>query len=416
MTRVAADCLVTNIGQLVTVAAQAPDGLGLRSRAALAARQGRIVWIGQSADWPTQVALADGGRLIDARGCLVTPGFVDSHTHLVYAGQRAAEFHERLSGVAYTQQLGQGRGIYSTVAATRAATGEQLLAQARRRLHSCLRHGTTTIEIKTGYGLDLATEARLLATIEALRGEGPRIVATFMGAHVVAPEYRHDRAAYLRLLIDELLPAFAGRAAFCDVFCEEQAFSVAESRAILERACTLGYRLKLHANQLGPSGGAQLAAELGAVSADHLDYVDTADIAALARAGVVATLLPGCSMTLRTPYPSARPLLDAGVTVALATDFNPGTCACENMQLMIALAVLNLEMTIAEALRAATLGGAQALALADQVGSLEPGKCADLLLWDAESYLELGYRLGTNLVRAAMVDGRLLFNYVNNEL
>jgi imidazolonepropionase len=244
--------------------------------------------------------------------------------------------------------------------------------------------------------------------VAGLEGRGPRVVSTFMGAHVVPTEHRASRADYLRLLTEEMLPAFVGRATFCDVFCDDGAFSVAESRALLERARSLGYRLKIHANQLAESGGAELAAELGCVSADHLDHVGPGQLAALGRAGVVATLLPGCSMTLREPYPSAKPFLAAGVPLALASDFNPGTCASENMQLMLALAVLNMDLSIEQALRAATLGGAMALGMQGEVGSLELGKRADLLLWDAASYLELGYRLGTNLVRSVIVDGQVV--------
>jgi imidazolonepropionase len=405
--RLRADAIVVNIGELVTVAADAADGLGIVHNAALAARDGAIIWLGASDSWPNHVALDPGATVLDARGRLVTPGFVDSHTHIVYGGQRAAEFHERLTGISYTEQLGQGRGILGTVAATREADEATLRESAWQRLRSCLEHGSTTVEIKTGYGLDLESESRSLDVIAALR-DGPRVVPTFMGAHVVPAEYRDERDAYVRLIIDEMLPAFAGRAQFCDVFCESGAFTVEESRAILSRARELGYRLKLHANQLGESGGAELAAELQVVSADHLDYVNETQRRALAVAGVVATLLPGCSMTLREPYPSARHFIEAGVPVAIATDFNPGTCACENMHLMITLAVLHMGMTIGETLRAATLGGARALAMHDSVGSLEAGKRADLLIWNADSYLELGYRLGTNLVDTVVIDGRVV--------
>jgi imidazolonepropionase len=400
-----ADFAIINVGQLVRVPANGDAGeLGIVANAALAARRGRIVWLGASTDLRRGVALLPNATVLDAKGCLVTPGFVDSHTHIVYAGQRAAEFHERLSGISYTEQLGAGRGIHSTVAATRQASADELLRAAARRLHGCLAHGSTT-----GYGLDAATEARMLDVIDGLRAaNGPRVVSTFMGAHVVPLEHRADRTAYLRLLEHELLPAFRGRTAFCDVFCEDGAFSVEESRALLLAAKRLGYKLKLHANQLAASGGALLAAELEAVSADHLDHVDQQDLFALAKTGVVATLLPGCSMTLRAAFPSAKPFLQAGVPLALATDFNPGTCACENMQLMVALAVLNMDMTVEQAIRAATLGGAQALAMHHEVGSLEIGKRADLVLWDAEGYLELGYRLGTNLARTVVVDGRVV--------
>ncbi|HSH82965.1 MAG TPA: amidohydrolase family protein, partial [Herpetosiphonaceae bacterium] len=227
----------------------------------------------------------------------------------------------------------------------------------------------------------------------------------FMGTHVVPLEHRASRDVYIRRIVEEMLPAFAGRARFCDVFCERGAFDAAESRAILQRAATLGYGLKLHANQFGSSGGALLAAELGATSADHLDHVTDDEIRALQAAGVVAVLLPGCSMTLREPYPPARRLVDGGVTVALATDYNPGTCACENMQLMLALGCLQLGLTIEESIRAATRHGARAVGLEAEVGSLEPGKCCDLLLWNARDYLELGYSLGANRLASVVVEG-----------
>jgi imidazolonepropionase len=410
MSPITADRIWRRIRQLVTVAGDGPAALGIISNAALAAHAGRIVWVGPDGDADTAINLSPGAIVHEAEGRLVTPGFVDSHTHLVWAGSRAAEFHERLSGTSYTTQLGSGRGILSTVTATRAASEETLFALAVERLRACLRYGTTTVEIKTGYGLDFATEDRSLRVIERLAAysrasNGPRVVSTFIGAHVQPAEHHDSRARYVRLIIDEMLPAFAGRARFCDIFCEDIAFDVQESRAILARAAELGYGIKLHANQLSSSGGALLAAELHATSADHLDHLADHEIAALRDAGVVATLLPGCSMTLREPYPDGRRLIDAGLTLALATDYNPGTCACENMQLMLALACLNMGLTIEEALRAATLGGARALRLDHEVGSLDPGKWCDLLVWNCASYLELGYGLGANRLHQAFVAG-----------
>lgn len=409
---ISADRIWRNIGQLVTAAGEGAAELGVVQQAALAASEGRIVWVGPDADAGRALTWTPDARIVDAGGRLVTPGFVDSHTHLVWAGQRAAEFHERLSGVSYATQLGAGRGILATVAATRAADEQQLLALAADRLHACARCGSTTVEIKTGYGLDFATEDRSLRVIERLAAasranHGPRVVATFMGAHVVPAERRAARERYMRELLDEMLPAFAGRARFCDVFCENGAFDVTESRAILQRAAGLGYELKVHANQLSSAGGALLAAELHAASADHLDHLDESEIEALREANVAATLLPGCSMTLREPYPNGRRLVDAGLAVALATDYNPGTCCCENMQLMLALACLNMGMTIEEAIRAATINGARALRLDHEVGSLEPGKWCDLLIWNAESYLELGYSLGANRVRTVVIGGEV---------
>ena len=411
MPPITADRLWRNIGQLVTATGDGPTDLGVLRYAALAARNGRVVWIGSEHEADAALRLLPDARTFDARGRLVTPGFVDSHTHLVWAGSRAAEFHERLSGTSYTEQLGAGRGILSTVAATRCAGEEELFELASERLDACLRYGSTTVEIKTGYGLDLPTEERCLRVIERLRARpsaaGPHVVATFMGAHVVPLDHRASREVYIRGIVEEMLPAFAGRARFCDVFCESGAFDAAESRTILQRAAELGYRLKLHANQFGSSGGALLAAELGATSADHLDHVMDDEIAALRDANVVAVLLPGCSMTLREPYPPARRLVDGGVSVAIATDYNPGTCACENMQLMLALGCLQMGLTIEEAIRAATRHGARAVGLEAEVGSLEPGKRCDLLLWNAGDYLELGYSLGANRLASVVVDGEI---------
>lgn len=414
------DCVVYNIGQLATVAADAPDGVGIVTQAALAAQGGRIVWIGPSSDWHLRVTPAADATLIDAQRRLVTPGLVDSHTHLVHAGQRAAEFHQRLSGIDYASQLAESaqvgerplRGILKTVHDTRAANEFELAASAQRRLRSAVSLGTTTIEIKTGYGLSLPAEAAMLSAIGRLQHRGPRVLATFLGAHTVPAEYRERRQDYVRLVLDEMLPAFAAQATFCDIFVEGQAFSVDEARRILTAARDRGYRLKLHVEQLSRQGGALLAAELGAMSADHLDFCTRDDALALARAGVVATLLPNCSMTLRTPYPDAHLFLDAGCTLALATDYNPGTAPSENMQLVIALAVLRMGLSPAEALRAATLGGARALGLGDEIGSLEVGKAADLLVWEADDLLEMGYHLGTNRVETVVVGGRVLHSLV----
>ncbi len=414
------DCVVYNIGQLATVAADAADGVGSVTQAALAAQGGRIVWIGPSSDWHLRVTPAADATLIDAQRRLVTPGFVDSHTHLVHAGQRAAEFHQRLSGIDYASQLAENaqagerplRGILKTVHDTRSANEFELAASAQRRLRSAVSLGTTTIEIKTGYGLSLPAEAAMLSAIGRLQHRGPRVLSTFLGAHTVPAEYRERREDYVRLILDEMLPAFAGQATFCDIFVEGQAFSVDEARRILTAARDRGYQLKLHVEQLSRQGGALLAAELGATSADHLDFCTRDDALALARAGVVATLLPNCSMTLRTPYPDARLFLDAGCTLALATDYNPGTAPSENMQLVIALAVLRMGLSPAEALRAATLGGARALGLGDELGSLEVGKAADLLIWEADDLFELGYHLGTNRVETVVVGGRVLHSLV----
>jgi imidazolonepropionase len=417
---IAASMVIRNINQLVTISQRPMPGasgpLQVISNAAIAVSNDTIVWIGPDDDAEPIFqhdirSPRDGIAIVDAQGAVVTPGLVDSHSHLVFAGERAEEFHMRRSGVAYAELLAQGRGILATVNATRNASTDVLMRLAEARLDNVRTYGTTTIEVKTGYGLDKITEETCLRIINNLNAleESPlhphshvRVVPTFLGAHTIPAEYADRREDYVNLLIDEMLPSFVGMAQFCDAFCERNAFSVEESRRILTRAKELGYKLKLHADQLSPGGGARLAAELGAVSADHLDFASDEELDAMREAGVVATLLPGCSYTMRTPYPSARRLLDRGLQVALATDFNPGTSYCENMQAMLGLAMSAMGMTLEEALKAATFYGARALALEDVIGSIEVGKKCELALWFIHDYREIGYHFGTNLVRSIL--------------
>src|SRR6266702_7275479 len=416
-----ANAVIRNIKQLVTVAQQPIPGasgpLQVISNAAIAAHDGVIVWIGADDDAEPMFqhktgSRTDGITVVDAQGTVVTPGLVDSHTHLVFAGDRAEEFHLRRSGVSYAELLAEGRGILTTVNATRSTDAETLMALATTRLDAMRHYGTTTVEVKTGYGLDTITEEtclRIINNLNALQATPSqahsrvRVVPTFLGAHTIPPEYREKRNEYVDLVVVEMLPSFVGLARFCDVFCEREAFTAEECRRILTRARELGYQLKIHADQLNPSGGARLAAELGAVSADHLDYATDADLDAMRDAGVVATLLPGCSYTLRSPYPQARRFLDRGLRVALATDFNPGTSYCENMQTMIGLAMSSMDMTLEEALTAATINGARALQLEKEVGSLEVGKRCELALWSIKSYQEIGYHFGINLIQSVLV-------------
>lgn len=414
--RQAADFVLTGISRLVTVAPgrYGSGPLGVITDGALAAQGGRIVWVGRDSDLAQAVAieLVPLNARHDARQRAVLPGFVDSHTHFVFAGDRAEEFQLRHAGVSYEDLARQGRGILSTVRATRAATEETLLALGRSRLESFAIHGTTTVEGKTGYGLNPESEARCLAVMSALAAAPnlPTVVPTFLGAHTLPPEYREhpgDRAAYVDLVCERMLPAFATAARFCDVFCERTAFTVDEARRILEQARTLGYALKLHANQLGPTGGARLAAELRAVSADHLDFASDEELDRLREESVVGTLLPGCSFSLSIAYPSAQRLRDHGVRTALATDFNPGTSYSENMQMMIALAVSAMGMTLDEAITAATRGGAAALALEAEAGSLEPGKRCDLIVMQGSDERELAYHFGINLVTETYLRGQL---------
>ena len=419
--RIQANMVIRNIGQLVTIAQQpipgATSALQVISDAALAVHDGTIVWIGPDDDaepmfYHDTGSPQDGITIVDAQGAVVTPGLVDSHTHLVFAGDRSEEFYLRRSGVSYAELLAQGRGILTTVNATRQASTDRLMELARARLDIVRAYGTTTVEVKTGYGLDKVTEEtclRIINNLNVLEETSPslhsqvRVVPTFLGAHTVPPEYQGRRDEYVTLIVEEMLPSFVGLARFCDVFCEREAFTAEECRRILTRARELGYQLKIHADQLNPSGGARLAAELGAVSADHLDYATDADLDALRDAGVVATLLPGCSYTLRSPYPQARRFLDRGLRVALATDFNPGTSYCENMQTMIGLAMSSMDMTLEEALTAATINGARALQLEKEVGSLEVGKRCELALWSIKSYQEIGYHFGINLIQSVLV-------------
>ncbi len=419
--KIQANMVIRNIGQLVTIAQQPISGatgpLQVIEHAAMAIHNGTIVWIGPD-DTTEPLFQTDEATneqdisIIDAEGSVVTPGFVDSHTHLVFAGNRAEEFHLRHSGVSYTELLTQGRGILTTVEATRRASTETLLRLAQARLETMRLHGTTTVEIKTGYGLDRVTEEACLRIINMLMAQENlactpqaemRVVPSFLGAHVLPQEYWNRREAYIDLITEELLPSFVGLARFCDVYCDHEAFTLEECRRILTQAKELGYQLKVHADQFSPSGGARLAAELGATSADHLDYTSDADLDALREAGVVATLLPGTSYTLRLPYPSARRFIDHGLYVALATDFNPGTCYCENMQTIIGLAMSAMGMSLEEALTAATINGARALGLQDQIGSLEVGKRCELAFWSLSDYHEIGYHFGINQIRTTLV-------------
>ena len=423
--RVEANTVIRNIGQLVTVAQQPIAGasgpLQVIPNASIAVHNGIIVWIGPDNEAePMFQHDSHAGRegrvgeiaLVDAQGAVVTPGLVDSHTHLVFAGDRSEEFHLRRGGVSYGELLAQGRGILTTMRATRETDSETLTGLATARLDSIRQHGTTTVEVKTGYGLDKVTEETCLLIINnlnvlesspAFSHSHVRVIPTFLGAHSIPPEYRDNRAGYIDLVIEEMLPSFSGLARFCDVFCEREAFTLEESRRILTRAKELGYLLKIHADQLSSSGGSRLAAEMGAVSADHLDHVSDADLDAMREAGVVATLLPGCSYTLRSPYPAARRLLDRGLHVALATDFNPGTSYCENLQTIIGLAMAAMGMSLEEALAAATINGARALALHDQVGSVEVGKRCELTFWSINDYHEIGYHFGVNLVQSVLI-------------
>ncbi|WP_028047551.1 imidazolonepropionase [Cellulomonas sp. URHE0023] len=372
--------LVIGIGELVTHDPRFDRPL---LDAALVAEGGRVAWVGRAADAPA----AD--LCTDLAGAAVVPGFVDSHTHLVFAGDRSAEFEARMSGAPYT-----GGGIATTVAATREASDDELRSGLHRLVDEARAQGTTTIEVKSGYGLDVPTEERLLRLAREVTDE-----TTFLGAHVVPPGI--DRADYVALVTGPMLAACAPHARWADVFCEPAsavAFDGDEARTVLTAAAAAGLGLRVHGNQLGHGPGVQLAVELGAASVDHCTFLTDADVAALADGDTVAGLLPGVEFSTRSPYPDARRLLDAGVEVALASDCNPGTCFSTSMPLMIALAVREMRMTVAEAVRAATLGGAHALRR-DDVGHLRVGARAHLAVLDAPSHRHLAYRPGVPIAR-----------------
>jgi imidazolonepropionase len=379
--------LITNIGELVTNDPEADDLLGIIERAALVIDGATVAWVGRADDAPAT------DQQVDAGGRAVLPGFVDSHSHLVFGGDRAAEFAARMAGQPYA-----AGGIRTTVAATRAATDEQLTSHVARLVEEMRRQGTTTVEIKSGYGLTVRDEARSLAVARQFTDE-----TTFLGAHVV-PEGTTPEE-YVDLVTGPMLEACAPHARWVDVFCERGAFDVDQTRAVLAAGAVAGLRGRLHANQLGPGPGVQLACELGLVAVDHCTYLDDADVAALADTGTVATLLPGVEFSTRSPYPDARRLLDAGVRVALASDCNPGSCYTSSMPLCVALAVREMGMSPVEAVRAATLGGAEALDR-DDVGHLRVGARADLVVLEAPSAIHLAYRPGVPLVREVYVGGR----------
>jgi imidazolonepropionase len=381
--------LIGNIGELVTNDPTVGAGpLGILTGAAVVVDGDRISWVG-----PDGHAPAADDR-IDVAAAAVLPGFVDSHAHLVFAGDRAAEFAARMQGEPYT-----GGGIRTTVAATRAASEDELRGTVRRLVAEALRQGTTTIEIKSGYGLSVDAEARSLRLAREVSAE-----TTFLGAHTVPTEYAGRTDAYVDLVRGDMLTAAAPYARWVDVFCERGAFDADQARAVLTAGAAAGLGLRVHANQLGPGPGVRLAVELGAASADHCTHLAGADVDALAASRTVATLLPGAEFSTRSPYPDARRLLDAGVTVALATDCNPGSSYTSSMGFCIALAVREMRMSPAEAVLAATVGGARALRR-DDVGVLRPGARADLTVLDAPSHLHLAYRPGVPLVRTVLHNG-----------
>ena len=403
--------LIQNIGMLAT-----PKG----SAAHCGEEQGRIemlrdAWVlmedGIIAKVGTGKPDAADAEVIDAGGNLVTPGLVDAHTHLIFGGWRQNELGLKLHGASYLDIQNAGGGIQSTTNATRTATEEELAAKAEKALDEMLRFGTTTCEAKSGYGLATEHELKELRVIRDLNDRHPiDLVATFMGAHLVPAEYKQNRDEYVRLVCEEMMPLVKeqGIAKFCDVFCEADTFTAEESRRILEAGLKYGLRPKIHADEIEAIGGSVLAGEIGAISAEHLIVCPPEGIASMAKGGVIACLLPATSFNLGAVFAPARDMVSAGVPVAMATDFNPGSCPCLNMQFVINLGCLKYKLTPEEVLTAVTLNGAAAIDLADKVGSVEPGKLGDLVIWDAPDLDYICYRVGSNLVKTVIKKGAVV--------
>jgi imidazolonepropionase len=409
---------VVNCSQLVTLRGPARPRFGAELRelsiiedGAMLVVGGRVARVGVRAE--VEPLIEREAEVLDAGGRVVAPGFVDAHAHPVFAGTRADEFERRAAGATYQEIAAAGGGIRASVRRTRAASEDELFAESRRRAQWFLRTGTTTVEAKSGYGLTVEDELKMLRVVRRLNEETPlRLVPTFLGAHEVPDEHREGRAEYIRLVVEEMLPRVAaeGLAEFCDVFCEEKVFGVEESRGILLAARKQGLGLRVHADQLSLSGGARLAAELGAKTADHLEHADAAGMEALRAAGVQPVLLPGSVYALGSrQYPPAREMIERGLAVVLATDFNPGSSPTPSMTMVLSLASTQMKMTPAESLTAATVNAAYSLNRGSEVGTLEAGKRADFCIHDAEDYRELAYFFGVEHAREVYIDGRPVF-------
>jgi imidazolonepropionase len=418
-----ADLLVVHAGQLLTL--QGPNetprtgaslsDVGLIADGAVAVADGVVVAVGPVSQVLDEVELSSDGVRLDVGGRAVLPGFVDAHTHLIHAGTRVDEFEQRLGGATYQAIAARGGGILSTMRATRAASEDELIALGRARLDRMLRFGTTTIEAKSGYGLRTEDELKCLRAMHRLgAAHEVDVVTTFLGAHVVPPEFAGDPDGYVTCIMEEMLPAVVEEdlAEFCDVFCDVGAFTQEQARSVLEAGAEMGLSPKIHADELSDLGGALLAAEVGAVSADHLEYASDEGLQAMADAGTIAVLLPCTALFLGLPYARARRMVDLGVPVALATDFNPGTSPTYAMPMVVALGCLGMRLLPSEAIAAATINAAHAVGMAEEVGSLEPGKAADLVVLDTTDYREVATAFGTNPVGAVVKRGRVVWQAV----
>lgn len=415
-----ATLLMKNIGQLITMDGPVPrignqmNDLGLIKNGGVAAAGEEILAVGESDEVQGHVDLAEGCQVIDAEGMVVTPGFIDPHTHPVFSKTRENEFEMRIQGKSYMEIAQSGGGIRASVRDLRETPVNILMRKTIKRLDTMLSYGTTTIEAKSGYGLSTESEIKSLEIINNLNENHPiDLIPTFLGAHEVPDEYRSNREEYIRLLIEEMIPKVADEklAEFCDIFCEEGVYNVEESRRIMQAAKNHGLKLKFHADELAASGGSELAAELGAVSADHLVHISDSGIKAMAASGTVAVLLPGTCFSLgHSQYAPARKMIDAGVTVALSTDCNPGSSFTESLPIIISLAGLNYKLTAAESISAVTVNAACAVDRGGKIGMLKTGLQADIAVWKMNDYRELPYHYGVNLIHKVIKRGKIVIN------
>jgi imidazolonepropionase len=409
------DLLIKNAQELLTLfpPSEGESGLGMIKNGTVAIKEGKIFWIGKTEECPKEISLGRGGHEIDATGKVVMPGLIDAHTHLIFAGSRENEFEQRIQGLSYLDIAERGGGILSTVEATRKASFDELFSLGKERLDRMLCKGVTTIEAKSGYGLSLNDEIKILKVMQALQEvHAVEIVPTFLGAHTFPKEFRDARTRYIDLLTKEMIPRVAeGRLAeFCDVFCEKRAFTLEESKKILETGKNYGLKPKIHADQLSPGGGAELAAEVGAFSADHLEHVGQVGIKKMAEKGVTAVLLPGASFFLSMKkFPPAREMIEQGVSVSLATDLNPGSSMTESLPLMMTMGCIMYKMVPREVIQGTTIHAARSMGREKEIGSLEVGKQADILLLAIPNYRYLPYHFGVDHVEAVIKKGEVVY-------
>jgi len=410
------DLIIKNAKQIVTLkglnkARSGDDAneLALINNGSLAVKEGKIIAVGCTEDILRNF---QAKKVIDAKNKVVIPGFVDPHTHPVFKNTRENEFEKRLKGSSYVEISKGGGGIRSSINGVRSATEDELYQLSMKRIQRIISNGTTTLEAKSGYGLSIESEIKMLKVIKRLQENLPiDIIPTFMGAHEFPQEYKNNREEYIRILMEEMSPKIVelGLAKYFDIFTEDHVYNIEQSRDILIRAKEIGFKIRMHADEIEPIGGAELAAEVGAVTADHLGATSDKGIEALKKAGVIAILLPGTIFSLgMSTYARARDMIDRGLPVALATDYNPGSCNCDSMQFIITLACLQMKMTIAEAITASTINAAYSLEMGDKIGSLEVGKQADLLIMDIPSYQFLPYHFGSNCIEKVIKKGRVI--------